>query len=237
MIIIPAIDIKSGKVVRLFKGDFSQFKIYSADPVKVAEKFYHQGVRRIHIVDLDAAREGKSGNLDTIKKIASKFKDIEIQVGGGIRSEAVIEDYLNSGIKYLVISTRAYLEPEWFISQLNKYKEKLILAIDVENGRLKLKGWEQELEADYLKYLREFKNVSLKTVVYTAISQDGTLEGPDIDNFSDFLTKVKDLNLEIIYSGGISSNKDIEELKKFIPYGLIGVIVGKAIYEGRIVLN
>lgn len=237
MIIVPAIDIKSGKVVRLFKGDFSQDKVYSIDPVSVAENFYNQGIRRLHIVDLDSARDGKSTNSDIIKEIALRFKDIEIQVGGGIRNEKIIKDYLNSGVKYLVISTQAYCQPEWFVSQLEKYGNRLILAVDVENGRLKLKGWKQEFEGEYIQYLTKFKNAGLKTVIYTAISCDGTLRGPDIKNFSHFLNNIKHLGLNVIYSGGISCDKDIKELQQFQNLGLMAVIVGKAIYEGKIILN
>ena len=234
MIIIPAIDIKSGKVVRLFKGDFSQDKIYSDDPVAVAENFYNQGIRRLHIVDLDSACDGKSANSEIIKTIALRFKDNEIQVGGGIRDEKIIDDYLNSGVKYLVISTRAYCQPEWFVAQLEKYGDRLILAVDVENGRLKLKGWKQEFDGVYIQYLTAFKNAGLKTVIYTAISCDGTLTGPDIKNFSHFLNHIKHLDLNVMYSGGISCDNDIKELQRFQNQGLMGVIIGKAIYEGKI---
>jgi len=162
------------------------------------------------------------------------FRSMEIQLGGGIRDEKVIADYLASGVKYLVISTRAYIEPGWFISQLHRYKDKLILAVDMENGKLKLKGWKQELKGDYLGYLSQFKEAGLKTVIYTVISRDGTLGGPDIQSLSRFLNGIKDLSLEVIYSGGISSYEDIEQLRRFNSQGLKAVIIGKAIYEGKI---
>lgn len=239
MLIIPALDIRNGKVVRLFRGDYLKEKIYSEDPLKIALKWEQFGSQKIHIVDLDAAQGGFSRNKDIIKKIAHNLK-IDLELGGGIREESVILEYLNSGIKYLVIGTRAYLDSDWFKEMLKKYSGNIILALDVAAGAIKIKGWKENVDynfKNFKKLLRDFVSYGLKTVIYTDVARDGTLQGPNVDLLEEFLKEVEDLNLELIFSGGLSSREDLKKIKNLGRQKIKGVIVGKALYEGKINLS
>lgn len=236
MLIIPALDIKGNKVVRLLKGDFNQEKVYSRDPLEIAFKLKQLGAKRIHIVDLDGAREGVPRNKEIIKEISASLI-LDLQVGGGIREESVISEYLAAGIRYLVVGTRAYLDPEWFKQMLGKYSESLILALDLVEGELKIAGWERSLGGDFLKYLEEFVPAGLKCLIYTEVSKDGTLQGVDLDLLEEFLRKTNPLNIKIIFSGGISSKDEIKKISQLKDERIEGVIIGKALYEGKIDLS
>lgn len=233
MLVIPAIDIKEGKVVRLFKGDYLLEKVYSSDPIDVAYRWRKLGARRIHIVDLDGAREGIPKNKRVIKEIV-RFLDIEIEVGGGIREEETISDYLDSKVSYCVIGTKAYLEPDWFKRVLKKFGQKIIIALDIYNGQVRIKGWQESLEKDIIQYLSDFASVGLRTVIYTDISRDGTLSGVNLNSFRQFLKNIEKLDLDVIFSGGVGSYEDLNKIKNLNNEKIFGIIVGKALYEAKI---
>jgi len=233
VLVIPAIDIKDSHVVRLLKGDFDKEKVYSSNPVELARELDSSGVKRIHIVDLDAAKAGSPKNKDIIMDIVSSV-EADIELGGGIREEETIIEYLEAGVKYIVVGTKAYLRPDWFKEMLAKYNQNIILAVDVCGGEIKIHGWQEDLSKDIVGFLNDFYKQGLKVVIHTDVSRDGTLEGIDINSWKGFLEKIDGFDLEVIFSGGISSEEDFMKIKELKSGKIIGVIVGKALYEGRL---
>lgn len=233
MLIIPAIDIQGGQVVRLAQGDFSKRVIYSSEPVEVAKRWQEFGFKRLHIVDLDGAREGLPVNKEVIKEIARELH-IEVEVGGGIRDEQVISEYLDSGVNYLILGTAAFLNPKWFKDLLRDHKGRLLLALDMRDGSLRIKGWERTLNIDVPSYLEEFVRAGLDSLIYTDIARDGTLKGINIFGLQRFLEMIRGLDLKVIISGGISSMEDLKGVKELNDPRIFGAIIGKAFYEGRI---
>ncbi|MCM8770547.1 MAG: 1-(5-phosphoribosyl)-5-[(5-phosphoribosylamino)methylideneamino]imidazole-4-carboxamide isomerase [Candidatus Omnitrophica bacterium] len=233
ILIIPAIDLKEGKVVRFVQGKYDK-KVYSHQPVQVAKHWQKLGARMLHVVDLDGAMTGKPKNMDIAIKIAQEVK-IPVEFGGGVRSEAVIEKLLNAGVARVIVSTKA-LEDENFLKRVvRKYADKLIVSIDEQNGKVFIKGWRAAAgKIETAKFLEKLKGMGVKEVIHTAISRDGTLKGPNIGAIKKIL-KVK--GISVIASGGIASLADIERLKLLEKYGLKGIIVGKALYEGRFTLG
>ncbi|MDP8216424.1 MAG: 1-(5-phosphoribosyl)-5-[(5-phosphoribosylamino)methylideneamino]imidazole-4-carboxamide isomerase [Candidatus Kaelpia imicola] len=236
MLLIPAIDIRDSKVVRLRKGDFTQSRIYSDNPLNVAWNYKKAFIPRVHIVDLDAALEGNSFNKEIIKRIVSEV-GLEVELGGGIRDEDTIVDYLNTGIKHLIVGTEAYRDTSWFKKMLSKYSQYLILGLDLFEQKIKITGWTETAESDTKSLVSDFIDSGLKSLIYTDISRDGTLEGIDIESLREFLDSIKGLNLNIIVSGGVSGMEDIINLSTVEDSRVEGLIVGKALYEGRISLE
>jgi phosphoribosylformimino-5-aminoimidazole carboxamide ribotide isomerase len=233
MLIIPAIDIQDGQVVRLAQGDFSKKVIYSSNPVEVAKRWQEFGFKRLHIVDLDGAREGVPVNKEVIKEIARELH-IEVEVGGGIRDQQVISEYLDSGVNYLILGTAAFLNPKWFKDLLKDYAGRLLLALDMRDGSLRIKGWQKPLNIDVLSYLEEFVKAGLDSLIYTDITRDGTLKGVNIFGLQRFLEMIRDLDVKVIVSGGISSMEDLKGIKELNDPRIFGAIIGKAFYEGKI---
>ena len=242
MILIPAIDIKDGKVVRLVQGRFDQVKVYSNDPVEVAKKWKDQGAQWLHIVDLDGAQTGKLKHLDIIKKIKEKVK-ISVQTGGGIRSQLVIRSVLDTStrIERVIIGTRVIHYQKDSIQQdhrflkriLKEWEERIAVSIDCSGGYVAYRGWTEITKIKGADLARKFAEYGLQTIIYTDITRDGTLQGPNFEGLTEILDAV---NINVIASGGISSLKDVEKL---VSVGreykhLIGAITGKAIYEGKL---
>ncbi len=236
MLIIPAIDIKDCSVVRLTLGDFNREKVYFSDPFDIAKKFDSLNVKRVHIVDLNAAKDGTSKNKKIIIDIASRIK-ADIELGGGIRDEETLKSYFKAGIKYAVMGTKAYTDPEWFKRMLSLYQEKIILAVDSASGFIKIKGWLDEVSVKIKDYIVNFIDSGLKQIIYTDVSRDGTLRGFDIDSLSCFLNNIGDSAINIIVSGGFKDKEDIIKIKEISDKRINGIIIGKALYEGRIDLN
>lgn len=232
MLIIPAIDIIDGKAVRLTKGDYRRKKIYNDDPLEVAKMFEGAGVQRLHLVDLDGAKQKKIVNQKVLERIASNT-DLQIDFGGGVQSDEDIKLAFDSGAKQVTGGSIAVKNPGLFEEWLNKYgADKIILGADVLNGKIAISGWQDESSWELDAFLRKYIALSIKYVISTDVSKDGVLEGPAIDLYQDMSANFPDL--EIIASGGVSSMNDIYELDK-LP--LHGVIVGKAIYENRITMK
>ncbi|MBI4335198.1 MAG: 1-(5-phosphoribosyl)-5-[(5-phosphoribosylamino)methylideneamino]imidazole-4-carboxamide isomerase [Candidatus Omnitrophica bacterium] len=232
MLVIPAIDLKDGKVARLRRGDFKFEKIYSDDPVGVAKKWAAAGARRIHLVDLDGAISGEFKNLPLIEEILKTVK-VPIELGGGVRSEMVIEDALKRGVSYVIIGTRL-VDEEFSKKIIKKYGGKLIMGVDAKDGKVAVSGWTKTTELDYVDFIKRLEGQGARTVIFTDIAKDGMLQGPS----TDAVKKVLDAaSLEVIASGGVSSIDDLLILKRLEVKGLIGAIVGKALYENRIDLK
>tara|TARA_B100001769_G_scaffold267824_1_gene255614 strand:+ start:232 stop:960 length:729 start_codon:yes stop_codon:yes gene_type:complete len=231
MRILPAIDIKDGKCVRLAKGDYSKVTHYSDNPLDVAQVWLSKGATSIHIVDLDGAKDGETTNFEIIKKIRSKFPKIYIQVGGGIRSDVIIKKYFDIGINKLIIGTTALSEPKFLTSIPSAQKNNIIIDVAVKNMKLAVHGWTSPSEYSIEEYLKILEENSISEIVYTDVDKDGMLDGMNFDEIKKLL-KITDI--PIIASGGISSINDIEELNSFRENGISGVIIGKALYEKKI---
>ena len=231
MDIIPAIDIIGGKCVRLVRGRFETKKIYSSDPLKIAQTFQKAGLKRLHLIDLEGAKEGKVKNWETVKRIA-KNTNLLIEFGGGIRNERDIKRLLNLGVDKIILGSLVLKEPEKFKKILKKYKEKIIVAVDIKGDRIYYRGWQQKSKKELGSFLKDLVKLSPKIIICTDIERDGTLKGP---NFSLYRKLVKKFpQLKIIASGGVRNKKDLEQLSKI---RVAGVIIGKAIYEKKIKLS
>jgi phosphoribosylformimino-5-aminoimidazole carboxamide ribotide isomerase len=229
MDIIPAIDLLGGKVVRLYKGRKDDNKIYSHDPLKVAQKWYNQGAKLIHLVDLDAAF-GEGDNYRWIKEIADS--GLPIEVGGGLRDLETVEHYLKIGIKRVVIGSKA-VDDAFLSKVIKRFGRKVAVGVDVKNDKVMIKGWQDSggySKQEFIKYLAS-KGVSW--IIYTDISRDGTLSGLNYHGIKE-LADFKGLNF--IASGGVSSLEDIEKINRDFSF-IKGVIVGKALYQGRLKID
>lgn len=233
MLIIPAIDLRGGKVVRLFQGKFDQEKVYSADPVKVAKHWARQGAKFLHIVDLDGASSGAPKNLEVLKKIISRV-GIPVEFGGGVRSIKTISKLLKLGVQRVVLGTKAASDAEFLKKARKKFGEKIIVSIDAKSDKVLTQGWNRKASKTTLDFAKELKKIGFRQLIYTDISKDGTLSGPNILGIKKLL---KETGLNVIASGGVSNLKDLVNLSKLKKQGVVGAIVGKALYEGKFTLT
>ena len=232
MLIIPAIDLRGGKVVRLFQGKFNQEKVYSVDPVKVARHWAKQGAKFLHIVDLDGASSGSLKNIEVLKKIIDQV-GIGVEFGGGVRSIETISKLLSLGVQRVILGTRAANDAKFLKQAWKKFGEKIIVSIDAKCGKVLTQGWNCKAAKTTLGFAEELKGIGFKQLIYTDISKDGALTGPDISGIKKIL---KETQLNVIASGGVSGLKDLIKLNKLKKQGLSGVIIGKALYEGKFTL-
>jgi phosphoribosylformimino-5-aminoimidazole carboxamide ribotide isomerase len=233
MILFPAIDLKQGKCVRLFKGDMDKAKIYSDAPAVQAFEFESAGAKWIHIVDLDGAFAGDSVNGFSVKVILDTVK-IPIQLGGGIRSIANIENWLEIGISRVILGTAAVHNPELVKEACKKFPEKIAVGIDAKGGKVAVSGWAEESEMEVIELAKRFEGAGVSAIIYTNIDKDGTLEGADIEGTRSL---AKSVSIPVIASGGISNLKDLIKIKELEKDGVIGAISGTAIYEGTLPLK
>jgi phosphoribosylformimino-5-aminoimidazole carboxamide ribotide isomerase len=231
MIIIPAIDLLDGQVVRLYKGNYDEKKVYNSDPVRQAEIFAEAGFNRIHVVDLNGA---KSGNFDNLPYLLSMIKnlEVEIQTGGGIRSFSDVRNLLDSGISKVICSSMAVRNPDDWFQALEAYPERCILGMDLKDGKMAYGGWEKTTDQSPGEFLNPMIEAGLKEVLCTDISRDGTLQGPNFELYENLKHQFPSLNW--IASGGVSSVDDLAGLKQI---SMNAVVVGKAYYEGKISLG
>lgn len=229
MIIFPAIDLKDGKAVRLSKGDFNRIDIFSDKPWEVAKKFEEKGAEWIHLVDLDGAKDGGNKNLDIIKKIR-KIVKVKLQLGGGIRTLETAEMFLNLGIDRIILGTAAIENPGLLKKLVEKYEKKIAVSVDEKNGKAVTKGWLKESDIDAFELCESLKEIGVKTIIYTDISKDGMMAGPNFEAYK----KINKLGVDVIASGGVTTPEDVDTLKKENIYGSI---IGKAIYLGNIKLE
>jgi phosphoribosylformimino-5-aminoimidazole carboxamide ribotide isomerase len=230
--IIPAIDIIDGKCVRLTQGDYSQKTIYNENPLEVAKEFEALGITRLHLVDLDGAKKGEVVNLKALENIASQTKLI-IDFGGGIKNDTSIEKVFNAGASLATIGSLAVKQPNILFSWVKKYgAKKIMLGADVKNENIAIGGWLQSTDINVIDFIKINFFEGITNIFCTDISKDGLLQGPSIELYKKIMTEFPDLKL--IASGGVSNMKDVLELDKI---GCGGVIIGKAIYEGRITME
>jgi phosphoribosylformimino-5-aminoimidazole carboxamide ribotide isomerase len=230
MIIIPAIDILNGECVRLYQGNYNNVTVYSKDPVDIARSFEEAGARRIHIIDLEAARGGGKNNRGKIGQIRETV-NCTLEVGGGIRSQKDIEELLSIGINKLILGTVLVQQPDKVAEWTKTYNNIFIAGIDALDGRVKISGWEDDSGIDDIILAQHAKELGLTEIIYTNISHDGALTGPDIKRTA---LIAEESSLPVILSGGISSRTDVEEVIKKDHPGITGIIIGKAIYEQKV---
>ena len=233
MKIIPAVDIMKGKVVRLRQGQFDKAEIYSENPILVAKKWEEAGSGLLHVVDLDGARLGRPVSLETVADIVKNTR-LDIELGGGLRSVENIEKAFAAGVHFAVIGTSA-VEDEAFCRRLiDSFDDKIIFAVDVKHGRVAVRGWEKISDIRVDDYVKKLEASGAKKMIYTDISRDGMMTGPNLDVLRSIL---KATSLEVTASGGISNIEDIKVLKALEKEGLRGIIAGKALYEGTLDLR
>lgn len=233
MIIIPAIDILSGNVARLKRGDFKFEKTYEGTPLSFAKAWEAQGACMIHVVDLDGARTGNFKNLELINKLASSVKS-SIELGGGLRDRATIKKALDAGINRVIIGTRA-VEKNFVKEMIEEFGgEKVIIGVDSREGNVSVSGWTETKDIKALDFIKILEGLGVKTIVFTDILRDGMLSGP---NFKALEAVLSTTNMNVIASGGVSSIDDIVKLKSLAPRPPVGCIVGKALYEDRLNLK
>lgn len=230
MLILPAIDIKNGKVVRLFKGQFDQITEYGSDPVDMAKHWESLGAEYLHVVDLDGAESGERRNQAIIKKIARAIK-IPVETGGGVRSREVVDDYLNAGVARIILGTKVVSDRAFLQEVLKVWKDRIAVSLDCSNGFVAQRGWVETSTVKGTDLALEFAGMGLKYIIYTDIARDGTLMGPNMEGLREML-KVPHVN--VIASGGIKDLGDIKALLALKSANLYGVITGKAIYEGKL---
>lgn len=224
MRIIPAIDLQNGEAVRLFQGDYNQKTVYSQDPAGLAQQFADMGANYLHIVDLDGAKDGNTANLETIRRIRETV-DIPIQVGGGIRTGETVAMYLDElGVNRVILGTVAVKKTEFVRDMIARHgPERIVVGVDVRDGKVAVSGWLQDSGADYLAFIETLKTMGVRTIVVTDIGRDGTLTSPNWDLYEQIQ------GIDVVVSGGVSSEADIRRANRYA-----GVIVGKAFYEGRV---
>lgn len=230
MIIIPAIDIKDGNCVRLFKGDYSTVSKVAESPYDTAKSFADTGAKWMHMIDLDGAKDGKLVNSDLIIDVA-KNTPINVEVGGGIRNMKTVEHYLNNGINRVILGSAAVKNQQLVIDAVKNYGEKIAVGIDAKNGMVCAEGWTDKSEMKYLDLAKQMEQIGVKTIIFTDIDTDGTLSGPNLKQLDDLTHNV---SCNIIASGGISNLKDIINVNSLNVYGCI---TGKAIYTGDLDLK
>lgn len=230
MIILPAIDIKDGKCVRLYKGDFNKSEVVAKSAVETAIKFKEAGAEYIHMVDLDGALKGKGINYGIVSEVV-KNVDIPVELGGGIRDIETIDYLISIGLNRVILGTAALRNPELTKSAVKKYGDKIAVGIDAKDGYIAVDGWTNVSKVNYLDFAKEMENIGIKTIIFTDISKDGTLQGPNLEQLEKINNSV---SCNIIASGGI---KNIDDLKAIKDMNIYGAITGKAIYSGAINLK
>lgn len=227
MIILPAIDIKDGNCVRLFKGDYSTVSKVADDAFETAESFVKAGAKWMHMVDLDGAKDGKLKNSELIIEVA-KSVDLKVEVGGGIRNMKTIDHYLDNGIDRVILGSAAVKDQHFVIDAVNNFDDKIVVGIDAKDGMVCAEGWTDKSELNYIDLAKQMEQIGVKTIVFTDINQDGTLSGPNLVQLDKLAHNV---TCDIIASGGVSNLKDIINLNELNVYG---AITGKAIYTGNL---
>ena len=230
MVLFPAIDILSGKAVRLYKGDYNAVTVFSERPWEFAEDSVDKGCSAIHIVDLDGAKSGETVNIDTVKRIAA-VKGLYSEIGGGIRNMETVSRYLEAGVDRVILGTAALKDPSFLKNALREYGDRIAVGVDLKDGKVAVKGWLETSNKDGIEFLKELEDLGVEGVIVTDISRDGAMKGTNLDLYGRIKEEV---SLKVTASGGVSTIEDIVALKSM---GLYGAIIGKAYYTGAIKLK
>ncbi|RME34193.1 MAG: 1-(5-phosphoribosyl)-5-[(5-phosphoribosylamino)methylideneamino]imidazole-4-carboxamide isomerase [Gammaproteobacteria bacterium] len=231
MLVIPAIDIKNGRCVRLEQGRMDKDTVYSEDPREMAGRWVEAGARRLHLVDLDGAVEGRPVNAGVIHEICEAFPEVPVQVGGGIRDEEAMQDYLDAGASYVIIGTKAVTAPHFVEDACLEFPGHIIVGLDARDGKVAIDGWSKLSHHDVIDLAQRFEMNGVAAIIYTDISRDGMLSGVNIEATVKLAQAV---TTPIIASGGITDLEDIRALREVQDEGIIGVITGRALYEGTL---
>ncbi|MCP3689766.1 MAG: 1-(5-phosphoribosyl)-5-[(5-phosphoribosylamino)methylideneamino]imidazole-4-carboxamide isomerase [Gammaproteobacteria bacterium] len=234
MILIPAIDLKQGQCVRLRQGRMEDSTVFSDDPVAMAGKWVSQGCKRLHLVDLDGAFEGKPVNADVIENISMAYPGLPIQIGGGIRTIDTVEAYLAAGVSYVIIGTQAVKKPEFVTELCAEFPGKVIIGIDAKDGMVAVQGWAENSDHAAEHLAQRFEDQGVAAIVYTDISRDGMMQGVNIEATRRFAESIK---IPVIASGGVTDIDDIKRLNEVKSAGIEGTIIGRALYERTISLE
>lgn len=230
MILFPAIDLYDHKVVRLLKGDYEKMTVYSDDPLATAKNIESMGGKWLHLVDLEGAKDGTTPNFDVVSAIARET-GLKVEIGGGIRSFETIKKYLNAGVQRVILGTKAVKDPGFLKEAVSKWGDKIAVGVDAKNGKVAVNGWMDVLDIDMFDFLQDIKEMGVKTAIVTDISKDGAMKGTNLPLY-ERLSKLS--GIDITASGGVSTLDDLKALKDMDIYG---AILGKAMYNGAIVLS
>jgi len=231
MLVIPAIDLKDGKCVRLRQGRMEDETVFSDDPVAMATRWVEAGARRLHLVDLNGAFEGKPVNADVIRAIAEAHPGLPIQVGGGIRDEDTIQTYIEAGVQYVILGTKAVNAPHFVSDVCAEFLGHIIVGLDAKDGKVAIDGWSKLSGHDVIDLAKHFQDDGVEAIVYTDIGRDGMMTGVNIEAT---VKLAQSISIPVIASGGITNLDDIKHLCEVEDEGIMGAITGRAIYEGTL---
>jgi len=231
MLIIPAIDLKDGKCVRLRQGRMDDSTVFSDDPVDMAAKWVNAGCRRLHLVDLNGAFAGKPVNGEIVQAIAKAYPNLPIQIGGGIRSAEIIESYLAAGVSHVIIGTKAVKEPDFVTQMCKAFPGHIIVGLDAQDGRVAIDGWAEITDVMAVDLAKRFRDDGVSSIVYTDIARDGMMQGVNVEATVDLAVQG---GIPVIASGGVTNIEDIRALAAVADQGILGAITGRAIYEGTL---
>ncbi len=231
MLLIPAIDLKDGKCVRLRQGRMEDSTIFSDDPVAMAARWVEAGARRLHLVDLNGAFSGQPVNAQVIRRIAQTFPDLPIQVGGGIRDEETVDAYLDAGVQFVIIGTKAVQEPHFINEMCLEYPGHIIVGLDAKDGRVAINGWSKLSKHDVIDLAQIFERDGVEAIIYTDIGRDGMMQGVNVEAT---VRLAQAITIPVIASGGVSTLDDVRALCAVEKEGIMGAIIGRALYDGII---
>ncbi|MGB5298465.1 MAG: 1-(5-phosphoribosyl)-5-[(5-phosphoribosylamino)methylideneamino]imidazole-4-carboxamide isomerase [Thiogranum sp.] len=231
MLLIPAIDLKDGKCVRLRQGRMEDETVFADDPLDMAQRWVDAGARRLHLVDLNGAFAGQPVNAHVIHRIADAFPDVPIQVGGGIRDEDTVQLYLDAGVQYVIIGTKAVSAPHFINDLCLEFPGHIIVGLDAKDGKVAIDGWSKLSHHDVIDMAQHFERDGVEAIIYTDISRDGMMQGVNVEAT---VKLASEITTPVIASGGISTMDDIKTLRAVAEEGIMGAIIGRALYEGSI---
>ncbi len=231
MLLIPAIDLKDGQCVRLRQGRMDDTTVFSNSPVDMAERWVNAGARRLHLVDLNGAFEGKPVNGDVVSAVAEKFPHVPIQIGGGIRDAETVQAYIDTGVQYCIIGTKAVQEPQFVVELCQQFPGHIIVGIDAKNGMVATDGWAEVSSVSAVELAQQFEQAGVSAIVYTDIARDGMMKGVNVE---ETVKLAQSIDIPVVASGGVASMDDIEALCTVKAQGIMGAILGRSIYEGTI---
>ena len=229
MLLIPAIDLKNGQCVRLRQGRMDEVTVFSKDPVSVAKRWVDEGAQRLHVVDLDGAVKGSPGNLKALEKIVAAVGDVPVQAGGGVRDEETVQHYLDVGVSFIIIGTKAVNTPHFLRDLCLEYPRHIFVGLDAKDGRVAIDGWNKLSHHDVVEMAQHCERDGVEAIIYTDIGRDGMMQGFNVDATR---ALARSVNTPVIASGGVSSLEDLHSLGGLREDGVIGAVIGRALYEG-----
>ena len=231
MLIIPAIDLKDGRCVRLRQGRMEDETVFGDDPVEVAQRWVDAGARRLHMVDLNGAFEGRPVNAQAIREVAEAFPELPLEVGGGIRDEETVQAYLDAGVQYVIIGTKAVSAPHFISDLCLEFPGHIIVGLDAKNGKVAIDGWSKLSNHDVVDLAMRFERDGVEAIIYTDIGRDGMMSGVNVEST---VALARAITIPVIASGGITNIDDVRALCEVADEGIMGAITGRAIYEGTL---